>query len=68
MFFVVLAGFTGVYWLGYAFQEYNVGEIIIAQTLIAQYTDLTVTVAKFSMVYDSATAAWCKYCTETESK
>jgi hypothetical protein len=26
MFFVVLAGFTGVCWLGYAFQEYNVGE------------------------------------------
>jgi hypothetical protein len=29
MFFVVLVvlvGFTGVCWLGYAFQEYNVGE------------------------------------------
>jgi hypothetical protein len=26
MFFVVLVGFTSVCWLGYAFQEYNVGE------------------------------------------
>jgi hypothetical protein len=26
MFFVVLVRFTSVCWLGYAFQEYNVGE------------------------------------------